>query len=370
LKLKDIFQNNTFILLLIFPILFESISVNGAKIQFYSYAWFILLSIVYFFIYSRIDKKVILFSLLFFIVSLLYGTQSSYQFYLINKYIVMLLPAVLIPQFLDKRIFSNSFIRLIIIFLSVSIVLYFFDIGTNYSYGVGNKRLHGFLPEPSSMALPITILLIYSIFIKNIKLFSLSLLSIILSASLSVVVVATLTYSIYYIINLNKIINKFIILFIILLIIFNIAELSGFIADIFTNETRTTSFDRFHSSVMYVKTLGEMGYNPRFNFLIDFTNNYISWFGHGLNTYDLGGMRVWTIHMETIYAFGLIGWLVFLISCFFTSIHLYKVDKISFIIFLSTFVYATINSSRGIAFTIIIYIYIIYFIKYLKFRKG
>jgi hypothetical protein len=127
--------------------------------------------------------------------------------------------------------------------------------------------------------------------------------------------------------------------------------------------------NRLYDGVINLISLGDLGYNPRMYYFIDFFNNYSSWFGYGLNTYDLGGMRVWTVHMEIIYYFGFVGWSLFLILSIYTGIYLYKNNIKSFILYLSTFIYTSLNSSGGIIFSIIIYMFIIYFIQHLKFKK-
>lgn len=362
---KDRFKSK-YILILLFPILFDNISFNNGQtiIHFYSYILLLLFSAIYFLLNNKVNLNLFLYGLFFSSVAYFYSYGSDSNFLLISKYLIMLTPAFFIPNFLSMSSFSKNFIKLIIIFLMVSIVLYFFNIGVNYSYG-GYKRLYGFLSEPSAMALPVSVLLLYSVYTKNKLLLILSIIALLLTKSPTVLVVSITTLLLYYIIQMRNKLFQIILLVLSFSIAFNIVDILYFFISIFELHV----FERLVHGIVNITSLGEAGYNPRFSIFQEFIENYISLFGYGLNTYE-GISRVWMLHMEVIYAFGLVGWVLFLLLILFTMRYIYNTDRISFIIVLSTFVYSSVNSARGIAFTIIIFIYIMYFIKNIKIKRN
>jgi len=276
------------------------------------------------------------------------------------KYLLLLLPALIIPLVISLERYSQTLINLAIFSTILSIVLFLFNIGVDYSYG-GYPRMQGFMSEPSAMSLPIGILLVYGVAIKNKYLIFLAFIALILSVSPTVIVVSTIILFIYYLSRLSLLKKIFLIIFLVLIIYFSIDILKIFL-DLFPD---VHILHRIYDGLIYAYTGGESGYNTRLDKEY-FFQDYISYFGYGLNTFPTG--RDWNIHFEVLYAFGLIGWSAFIFLSISTYLFLQKRQDIKIVIvFLSVFIYASLNSAQGIVITIILYTYIMYFIKQIKF---
>ncbi len=278
------------------------------------------------------------------------------------KYLLMLLPAILI----SSSIFEDTFSKYLYIgalgSLILSLIAFLFGFGIDYSYA-NSGRLQGFVSEPSALSLPIMIVFIISILNKSIYLLIFSIISAYLTKSPTVWLSIIIIFLIYKFVISNKYGIKFLSLILVLILFYNIVPILNFIY----NYTDMRIFLRLSDGIQSLYSFGVIGYNPRVDEFIFFINNYISLLGYGVDT-PVNGMRVWPIHLEVIYGFGLLGWLLFIILSYLTLSRLKKYSKYSMVLFLSIFVYSTINSAQGITYTYIYYTYLLFYIKSLNIR--
>lgn|GEM_PF-5899929 len=356
---ENTLASNNVIYLLLLPIFFYQVKIGESEIVLNTYLITIFLSIIILFRYSKLNINLLLFSLFFSIVSLVGVITNEFAF-LTFKYILLLLPALIIPLVVPIERYSQVLINLAVISTVFSIIAFFMNIGVDYSYG-GYARMQGFMSEPSAMSFPIGMLFVYGLVEKKKYLIFLAFTSLILSVSPTVVVVSTLIFLTYFISRVSFFKKIFSILLLIFMVYFSLDILEIFL-NLFPD---LHILHRIYDGLIYVYSGGEAGYNTRLDKEY-FFQDYISYFGYGLNTFPTG--RDWNIHFEVLYAFGIFGWSLFILLLTTTYLYIFKKnDKKSIIVFISVCIYASLNSAQGIIITIILYTYIMYFVKKIKF---
>ena len=248
----------------------------------------------------------------------------------------------------------------------LSIILFFLHIGIDLGYSI--PRMQGLLSEPSAQALPISVTLLYSMSrngYKRILMICVSLLAIYLTKSPTVFIVSFISLFFYFISFKQRLIQIIIFLFL-LLLIYHSLDILEWIDLFIDNSTLTRVIDGFIS----IKTLGQVGYNPRvigiMQFFKDVTETpFIFYLGRGLDSatsyyLNKGTLRyTYNLPSEIMFSLGIVGvffYITFILIILKTMLKSY----ISRILFISILVYTTLNSAMGISYQIFMYIYFSY----------
>jgi hypothetical protein len=357
IDIRDVLKLIMLIALFIFQV---KLGVN--EIPIFSYALTMAISTFLFIRNCSVNKNIFIFGLIFSMIVLINGMKSISNVFLAIKFLLMLSPAIFIVHVMPLEEFSGKILLAVKLVTIISILFYFIGIGVDTSYSF--NRMQGFASEPSALALPVAILMLHSLINRSWGYFFLASLVGGLALSPTVLLVSLLSLIVYKFIYSSSMTKVFISLLAVSILFFGL-DIVGFLAEHFSD---IAIIRRINDGLLFAFSGGESGYNTRLSYGY-FFEEYQSTFGLGVNTYSGDRLRDWNIHLETIYAFGMFGWFLFIAFSLFVCRYLKSMHNFSLNIFLCAYIYSSINSAQGIVFTIIVWTYFMYFLKSIKLRR-
>lgn len=355
-------------LLLLCPLFFVQIAIGGVEYPVYSFALTIGLALLLFVSGRKIRLSLVLWGLTFAAISLSNRIETVPQFLLALKFLIFLSPAFLLPAILRREEFDELLYRSSKFCLVISTLAFGLGqvTGTQLAadLGYGFSRMQGFASEPSSLALPVALVLVRGLMKRNWNDLLIACIAAVLSMSLIVFIVCTLTIAAYLFFRTGWLVRIAMLLLAVISLWFGL-ELATRLGEIGESVSLVS---RLSDGLMYLFSGGESGYNPRLD-KAEFFERYLNIFGNGLNTYDGEELRDWNIHFEVLYAFGVAGWAFFMASSIAVAWRLYRRSLAAFMQFTSTYIYVSLNSGQGITLSLIVYAYFMYVLTDVRLRR-
>lgn len=300
--------------------------------------------------YWQATRSAILFSVFsFFFVFIFYLFVTPISYLRYAQYWMYLLPLFVFPGLTTSKEFSNLLISVSKFSVFLFIALFFIGVGHSLSYGM--PRMEGLMSEPSALALPLSITLVYSMFKRNYMLLVISIIGILLTRSPTVGLVSFSSLLLVFVLMSNR---KVKVVAIALSVTIMIAGYYLLVLSPPAVLLEIKFFDRLHVGLLSLITLGEAGYNPRVDLTIGIYDYYKDiWnpvFGLGPNAGDLmlqDGLKSFiSLPFDVLLSYGLLGFVLYTISII---VVFFKRNNLEEFICLSVLlVYTTINSAQGI----------------------
>ncbi|EKL5292693.1 hypothetical protein HJ024_09425 [Vibrio parahaemolyticus] len=233
--------------------------------------------------------------------------------------------------------------------------------------------MQGFLSEPSAWGGFASVLLLSGVYYRsyfNIALFTLLIALTMSPMTMLVCLFSLLIYTITRLPNILRFLTYGLILFTVAVSIYSLLTIS------FDN----IPLRRLSEGVLYIVTLGEQGYNPRFEVMMNMVNFLIErehiYFGYGVNQswffeQEMNSISSFNLWMEWLFSFGLIGLIGYGLVSLFILFKRYGNPHIK-ILLISFYSYTLLNSAQGITIQIIFYVFLIVSIleSYINLNRG
>ncbi|NYU20930.1 hypothetical protein BBM43_18325 [Vibrio parahaemolyticus] len=359
--------------LFVFGITINTFKTGTYDFLLYGYIITLFTSFFLLFKFKYIKRSSILFFLFLLFVCFIYPLVfvQSIPNELSFKYLFMLSPLLFIPFYFDNEELGRVMVKYINIYSLLSVSLFFFGIGVDYGYGA--PRMQGFLSEPSAWGGFASVLLLSGVYYRsyfNIALFTLLIALTMSPMTMLVCLFSLLIYTITRLPNILRFLTYGLILFTVAVSIYSLLTIS------FDN----IPLRRLSEGVLYIVTLGEQGYNPRFEVMMNMVNFLIErehiYFGYGVNQswffeQEMNSISSFNLWMEWLFSFGLIGLIGYGLVSLFILFKRYGNPHIK-ILLISFYSYTLLNSAQGITIQIIFYVFLIVSIleSYINLNRG
>lgn len=346
-----------------FSIYANTLLFQGIEYPLYGYVFFILYSLVFFFIRGKVRGSQLVFFIGIFLLFSAYVFTNPASLADQFHYFAMLIPLFVFPWFFDSRLLCHVIYKASLFAVVIFLILFAFGIGVDRSYG--SPRLQGLMSEPSALSFPVTVVVFYAIISKKYVVLSIGLISIYLSASVMAMIIPVFSFFVMVLMSLKSKIAKFVFLSLFPLVFYGVISL------IKTLDVEILIFRRLQQGFLSLLSFGQEGYNPRVDHLVSLFDRLVSndalLLGMGPNSasairYD-DFIRSFSFPFEILISFGFLGLTCFLFVILFVMFN--SNDKKFNATYSSAMVYVFLNSAMGITLQVLFLILTISF-----FVKG
>lgn len=344
---------------IIFILLFvTTVQLGGDERYLYTLPAVVFLCLFRLFLLRRFHTGQIITLVTLWGVLLLYYPINPSALLLQLKYVTYLIPVMIIPWMSAPEKIQAAVIHAAFFSLVIGLVAFSIGFGGSSTYGI--TRLQGLMSEPSAMALPISIVLLYGLIFKNIYYIFIGAICCILTHSIMVYVVIISSTILVLISSRNPSARTVGIITSVV-----VCALIYYLVNLYVGDN--WNLGRAQAGLSSLFTLGAEGYNPRVRMTMEvieyrlLSGEFQVFFGSGINSSaayaeETSGFRILPFSGELIYSFGVFG-IIFYLYALRTVFSIRS--KLYACAFVPTFIYVSVNSAQGISLGLIFIILII-----------